>query len=328
MSYSNSNRTLLPFQILKGAFYIGVAGVAALAAANAFISSKVPVLGPRLSGHFDRFPARFGDLAYVVAGTGSPVLLVHGIDPGRSMSEWRGVFDHLANNHTVYAFDFQGFGLSDTNADGYSAADFAEQISSFIANVIGKPTQVVAAGQGAIFAILAASQGANISKLTFISPQIPAFDAPSPESKAEALLLKAMSSQLLRTPIIGRSILNLWRSQSLLKKVAERSFFAKEEVSKEVKLWHTTAHQPGANFAQTAFLSNAFGFDWRSSWSSLTIPSLLIWGRQAQEYEGASEWLTLRPDARLEVVENAMLFPHLEQIESVSALLKSFLAET
>jgi pimeloyl-ACP methyl ester carboxylesterase len=328
MSYSNPNRTPVPLQLLKGAFYIGVAGVAAMAAANALISSQVPVLGPRLSGHFDRFPARFGDLAYVVAGSGSPVLLIHGIDPGRSMSEWRGIFDHLANNHTVYAFDFQGFGLSDANSDGYSANDFAEQITSFIANVIGKPTQVVAAGQGAIFAVLAASQGANISKLAFISPQLPAFDAPSPESKVEALLLKAVSSNLLRLPIIGMSILNLWRSQSLLGKAANRSFFDKDQLSKEVKLWHTTAHQPGANFAQTAFLGNAFGFDWRSMWSSLTIPALLIWGRQASEYEGASEWLALRPDATLEVVENAMLFPHLEQIESVSALLKAFLAET
>jgi pimeloyl-ACP methyl ester carboxylesterase len=82
-----------------------------------------------------------------VAGSGSPVLLVHGLSAGRSMAEWRGVWDALADHHTVYAFDFQGWGLSDSNPEGFNSTDFAEQISGFIRDIIGEPAAVVAAGR-------------------------------------------------------------------------------------------------------------------------------------------------------------------------------------
>ena len=55
------------------------------------------------------------------------------------MIEWRAVFEPLCEHHfTVYALDFQGYGMSDTTPEGYNARDFAEQITSFIADVIGQ----------------------------------------------------------------------------------------------------------------------------------------------------------------------------------------------
>ena len=311
-------------RFLKALLAIGALGMGAVAALNALISAKTPLLGPRLRGHFGRFPARYGDLSYIVAGAGSPILLVHGIDPGRSMAEFRAIFDDLAKNHTVYAFDFVGFGLSDANSDGYNAADFAEQIEVFIRDVIGEKTTVVAAGQGAVFAVLAAAGGAQISKLALVCPQIPAFDAPSPDSRGEALLLKALSSRVLRAPILGEGVLNLWRSRERLRGAANEAFFDKSRAQNEAKLWYATAHQRGAQFAQSAFLSNEFQADWRQSWEKTDVPALLIWGRGADEFEGASEWLTLRPDAQMEVVEEAMRFPHLEKSAEVGAILERF----
>ena len=292
----------------------GATVLAAIATVNAVIAARTPTLGPRLDGQFDRYPARYGDLAYVVGGHGAPLLLLHGLDAGRSMAEWRAVFEPLCDHFTVYALDFQGYGLSDTTPEGYNADDFAGQISSFIHDVIGEPTAVLSAGTSAAPALLAAREGELISRLALICPDAP--DAPALESRAEILLARALSSRVLNTPITGTAVLNWWRSLPQLEKRArDHGFYDKDEAAREAKLWHVTAHQKGADRAQKAILGDAFDCDWRAAWEAAQTPALLMWGRNAmsQGFDASPEWLTLRPDAKLVVIEEAMLFPHLEQ---------------
>lgn len=304
--------------IFKTTAAIAGTGVAALALTNAYLAARTPQLGFRLGGQFGRYPARFGDIAYTVAGTGSPVLLLHGIDPGRSMAEWRAVFNSLADKHTVYAFDWLGWGLSDTTHEGYNATDFAELVQNFIDDVIGEPTAVVAAGQAGIFAALASRSGAKISQLALVCPIPPAPDTPSGESRAEALIQRAFSGSLLSTPVLGTAALNWLRSRKNLEHFANtHGFYDKEAGSREAKVQYVTAHQSGTEYGQKCMLQGSFACDWRAAWTEIELPSLLIWGRNAlrEGYDSAPEWLTLRPDAELEVVEKSMLFPHLEQPE-------------
>lgn len=54
------------------------------------------------------------NVSYHQLGAGSPLLLLHGSGPGASsIGNWRAVLEPLARNHTVYAMDLVGFGLSD-----------------------------------------------------------------------------------------------------------------------------------------------------------------------------------------------------------------------
>ena len=305
-------RARLP--VLRAAALGVAAVVGALAAVNAIIAVRTPQLGPRLGGQFDRYPARYGDLAYTVGGSGSPLLLLHGLEAGRSMSEWRAVFEPLCQHHTVYALDLQGYGMSDTTPEGYNARDFAGQISNFVADVIGQPTFVVAAGESAVPTILAARDCALIEKIALICPA--ASDAPAPHSRAEALALSSAATSVLSAPVLGTAALNWWRSLAQLQKRArENGFFNKDEAQSEARLWHITAHQKGAERVQKALLQNAFACDWREVWENIATPTLLMWGRNAmkQGFDSSPEWLALRPDVELAVIEEAMLFPHLEQ---------------
>ena len=61
--------------------------------------------------------------AYVMAGTGPALLLVHGI--GDSSDTWRPVFDQLARDHTVIAPDLLGHGRSEKPRADYTIAGFA-----------------------------------------------------------------------------------------------------------------------------------------------------------------------------------------------------------
>ena len=61
--------------------------------------------------------------AYVKAGTGPAMLLVHGI--GDSSDTWRPVVEQLAEHHTVIAPDLLGHGRSEKPRADYTIAGFA-----------------------------------------------------------------------------------------------------------------------------------------------------------------------------------------------------------
>ena len=314
------------FPYLRATCAVIAAGLGAVAAVNAVIAARAPQLGPRLGGQFDRYPARYGDLAYVVGGSGAPLLLLHGLDAGRSMAEWRAVFEPLCENHTVYALDFQGCGMSDTTPEGYNARDFAEQITAFIADIIGQPATIISAGKSAAPALLAARRSDLIDKIALICPDAP--DEPTPQARAEALALGSLATSVLSAPIVGTAALNWWRSLAQLQKRARaHGFYDKDEASREARLWHITAHQKGAERGQKALLQDAFACDWRGVWENIEAPALLMWGRNAmnQGFDSSPEWLALRPDVQLAVVDQAMLFPHLEQPQEFCEIVRSWL---
>lgn len=328
MSQHNSSRSSLLKTGLAAAGIASAATLAATAAANALIAAKAPPLGLRLNGQFARYPSRHGDLAYVVAGSGSPVLLLHGLQAGRSMAEWSAVFDHLADHHTVYAFDFLGWGLSDAPTEGYSADSFAEAIEHFIADVIEDEAAVLGAGAGAIFAVLAAARGAQISKLALVCPVPPGGDVASGQSRAERKTQKQVASALLKAPILGQAALNYLNSRANLGRWANgHGFFDAEREKGAVNLFYAGAHRKGAEFGQRALLEGDFECDWRAAWEKVEVPTLLVWGRNALRdgYDAAPEWLALQPETHLEVVENALLLPHWEQAERFERIVAPFL---
>jgi pimeloyl-ACP methyl ester carboxylesterase len=61
--------------------------------------------------------------AFVLAGDGPPLLLLHGI--GNSAQTWAGVVEKLAAEHTVVAPDLLGHGSSDKPRGDYSIAGYA-----------------------------------------------------------------------------------------------------------------------------------------------------------------------------------------------------------
>ncbi len=72
--------------------------------------------------------------AYVKAGTGPALLLVHGI--GDSSDTWRPVFEELARHHTVIAPDLLGHGRSEKPRADYTIAGFANGMRDLL-SVLG-----------------------------------------------------------------------------------------------------------------------------------------------------------------------------------------------
>ncbi len=72
--------------------------------------------------------------AYVQAGQGPALLLIHGI--GDSSDSWRPVFRQLAQNHTVIAPDLLGHGRSEKPRADYSVAAYANGMRDLL-SVLG-----------------------------------------------------------------------------------------------------------------------------------------------------------------------------------------------
>src|SRR5437879_3857117 len=69
-------------------------------------------------------------LHYLIAGTGDPVVLLHGYAQTSHM--WRPLMAQLANTHTVIAPDLRGAGQSSTPAGGYTKAEMAQDIHALV----------------------------------------------------------------------------------------------------------------------------------------------------------------------------------------------------
>jgi pimeloyl-ACP methyl ester carboxylesterase len=81
-----------------------------------------------------------GTLAYTTAGSGEPLLLVHGL--GGTRRTWRYVIDSLAATHTVIAPDLPGHGDSDAPAGDYSLGAHAAALRDLLV-ALGYPTATV-----------------------------------------------------------------------------------------------------------------------------------------------------------------------------------------
>jgi pimeloyl-ACP methyl ester carboxylesterase len=71
-----------------------------------------------------------GILHYEVAGTGRPVILLHGWLGSSGL--WLGTMEELGKQYRTYALDFWGFGESDKNRHAFSVQDFVAMVDLFM----------------------------------------------------------------------------------------------------------------------------------------------------------------------------------------------------
>jgi pimeloyl-ACP methyl ester carboxylesterase len=76
------------------------------------------------------FESSWGATRYVVEGSGSPVLLIHGV--GARLENWDGVAAVLARDFTVVRYDLRGHGQSSKVPGPYSLQMFAEDAEDLL----------------------------------------------------------------------------------------------------------------------------------------------------------------------------------------------------
>ncbi|MGZ3584970.1 MAG: alpha/beta fold hydrolase [Ktedonobacterales bacterium] len=318
------NRGLAKWQI---AALVAAGGAGALALANALSDLGVGEPESVLDGEQGRYAWTLGDIWYTVKGQGEPLVLVHGVYAGASSYEYRHVFDRLAQDFRVYAFDLLGFGLSARPSVTYTPVLYEELIEDFVRQVVGgadHPVNVIASTLGAAFTIRAAAERPGLfSRIVLIEPT-------GIESLAKAgdSLGRRIGRAVLRSPLLGQGIYNLITSRPSIRYYLRSQTYADPNMVSDdmVDYYYTMSHQPGGRYAPASFISGTLNTPVASVYPLLKQPILLSWGKDAPftPLENARAFRQANPHAELRVFDCGGL-PQDEQAEEFTREVSSWI---
>lgn len=307
----------------RKALISGGAALGLAATFNALIGKSVDPLENLIGGEEGWFHWRGHRIAYTKRGSGPPLLLVHGIYATASSFEWRFNVDELAHQHTVYAIDLLGFGRSDRPAVRYSARLYLALIADFVAQVIASPVVLAASSLSAAYAIvLGARDPGRFPALVLIEPTGLVRLHKSPSAAGD------VARYTVDSPVLGTAVFNAMVSRRSIRDYLERHYVDGEIVTDElVDAHYATAHQPGAKYAPSAFLSGHLNLDVRRALRRLLQPALLVWGEQAIEtpVEDVRGFRALRPEMDVAILDPAGSLPHDERPEDFNEIVTTFL---
>ena len=248
-------------------------------------------------------------IRYLDAGSGSAVLLLHGL--GGYADKWRGVISRLSDSHRVIAPDMIGYGLSDKPVADYTPRFFVEFLERFIkATGIERPHIVGASLGGQVAAMFAAMHPEHISRLVLVSPagimkiSTPALDAyilaalyPRPGSVGHALRLMEGSGRDPSWTLVSSFIDNMRRPN-----------------------------------AKMAFMSSLLCFknagDLTPHLKNIEAPTMLLWGYDDPiiPISYAAQFATAIPGCRFVGLEDCGHTPYVQYPERFAGLVAGFLS--
>lgn len=271
------------------------------------------------------YPWRYGNIYYTKKGNGSPILLIHDMNPSSSSYEWNKIINNLSRTYTVYAIDLLGCGRSEKPNLTYTNYMYVQLVNDFIKNIIGKSTDIITTGYSVSFVIMACQmEPDNFKKIIGVSPADLYDLAKSPSKKSNML------KYIMEVPIFGSLIYNILMSKNaLLDLMIDKYYFKDYLISNETLL----------SYHQSAHLSDGHGkyllASMHSHYTNINIvPALkkinnsisLIGGKEHSYMDDIiDDYITYNPSIEAAYIPNAKYLPQLETPERFVELIKIIL---
>ena len=263
----------------------------------------------------------------------TPIILLHGF--GASIGHWRHNLAQLAASHTVYALDLLGFGASQKAPLNYDVSVWVDQVYDFWRTFVRKPVVLAGNSIGSLICLACASAHPDmVAGIVTIS-------LPDPSVRAEAVPAWALPAieaveSLFVSPIVLRTLFYFARKPGFVRRWAAFAYANPESVTDElVEILSGPAGDRGAARAFCALFkavgSSQFGPGVKTVLPNLTIPVLLIWGKQDRmippKFARPHQFVECNPD-RVELVEldNAGHCPQDECPEAVNQEILNWMA--
>ena len=266
------------------------------------------------------------DLQYLEAGSGPPLLLLHGHE--QSATSWRWVLPALARTHRVLALSLPGHGKSAPAVGGYAPGrDLAPLVADFLDTLgVGSLHVVGNSVGGAVALRLALADPARVRTLTLV-------DSAGLGREVNPLLA------LNTLPFIGELAIMITRmpggdmgrtSMSTAMLFAQPSRVPAEFFTEQ----HALGRRPGQLEASTAMARALFDMNGQREvmldrLPELTMPTLVIWG--GRDYvlppSQAQAAVDRLPHGRLALLADCGHLPHVECPDRFATVLSDWLAE-
>lgn len=311
----------------KRILFIAGAAAAGMYAYNRFVASSSTKKNLLAINDSSTYEWKEGKIFYTKRGSGSPVLLIHDINPSSSSYEWKRVIKRLEKEHTVYAIDLLGCGRSDKPEIIYTNYLYVQMITSFVKNVIGSKTDVVASNMAVSFVIMANQMDASLfNKLIFVNPvsikklQI----VPDDVSRAKRILINL--------PLVGTFIYNIMVSPMHIDYAFRKKYFSDANyVKPEAKdTFYESAHAGDGKgkYLYSSLLGDFVNVDIANALKKIENPVYLIGSRGVknnplilQEYHKMnSSFITT-------MIPESGLYPQFEIPDKITSIIKKYLSE-
>ncbi|MGY2067576.1 alpha/beta fold hydrolase [Blastococcus sp. SYSU DS0619] len=267
--------------------------------------------------------------AFIRAGDGPPLLLLHGI--GNNCHTWAGVIDRLARSHTVIAPDLLGHGDSDKPRGDYSIAAYANGMRDLLTVLDIERATVVGHSLGGGIALQFAYQfPERCQRLVLVGS-----GGLGPELSAGLRAATLPGAELVLTALAGasgplragmRAVDRLgdlagWRRVRDLAEAGDALLALKDVEARRAFLRTLRGVVDSRGQAVTA-LDRLYLAD--------AIPMLVIWGDRDPIVPSvhADTVRALVPNARVEMFPGAGHWAHLDQPERFCDVLLDFVATT
>ena len=212
---------------------------ASIYAINKFISISSTLKNLLKTDHGHFYDWKYGKIFYSKSGKGSPIILVHDLNPASSSAEWEKVYKSLSKKHTVYTIDLIGCGRSSKPNLTYTNYLYVQLLTDFITNIIGLKTTAIATGASGSFTVMACNMNPEcFDKIILINPEDLNDLAKTPDKGKN--ILKC----LIDLPIIGTFLYNLLYCSSGIEKIFSEKYYYKSHLvsSKTMDTYYEAAH--------------------------------------------------------------------------------------
>lgn len=252
-------------------------------------------------------------VAYVRAGVGEPVLLLHGF--GGNKESWVRFASHFTDNYDVVAPDLAAFGDSPAlEGDKFDHDAQADRVVAFVRRLgLSKVHLVGSSMGGEIAAVIASRWPNNVKSLTLIEPAgLGPLGAPFQAAMKQQRNLLTPTSREQYEELIGRTFVKVpWIPSPVMKQNADR-WISRRGLYQRV---FSELHGTGAPSRLDPILPR------------IMAPTLLVWGAKSQffapEYGKAAA--TRLADGKFTAIPNTGHVPQLEAPAETAAVVRRFL---
>lgn len=266
-----------------------------------------------------------GEIFYTKRGEGSPILLVHSLDPICSSKEWTNLIKKLEKNHTVYTIDLLGCGRSDKPFLTYTNFLYVQLITDFINDVIGQKVDVITSNRSLSFVVLAHNNNKEIiNRIIGINPPDLESLTINPDKYA------GIRKRLLELPVIGTFIYHILISNAGITQVFKERFYAKPQLvsSKLIDAFYEGAHKKnsGGKYLMASIEGHYTDNCINHALEKLDIPLYLIQSRDGDDFVRKIDgYCNINNSIEAAYISNTKDLPHLEASGKVYEIIDMFL---
>ena len=217
-------------------------------------------------------------IPYTVAGSGRPLLLVHGF--GASIGHWRKNIPVLAAaGYRVFAIDLLGFGNADKPNRPYTVELWRDQLRDFWTAHINEPTVFVGNSIGGLLCLMVLAEYPEIAAGGVLLNCAGGLNHRPEELPLPLRVMMGTFTRIVASEAIGPLVFNLIRQKSRLRRTLHQVYRDRRAVTDElIDLIYEPSCDPGAQKVFASVLTAPPGPSPAELLPQIQAPLLVLWG--------------------------------------------------